>query len=119
MNKHITITTNHIEFEQIIINSDLNILEDIQAENLSKEETKNYIIFGRDDMSQALNRQYSKIYSIKDSTDGKSDVEIVEIIRNELEIFNDEEFVWNKMIYAISQVNLCEVPKPTGKRIWN
>ena len=60
-----------------------------------------------------------KIYSIKDSTDGKSDVEIVEIIRNELEIFNDEEFVWNKMIYSISQVNLCEVPKQTGKRIWN
>ena len=53
MNKHITITTNHIEFEQIIINSDLNILDDIQAENLSKEETKSYIIFGRDDMSQA------------------------------------------------------------------
>ena len=35
---------------------------------------------------------------------------MVDTIQNELKIFDDEELVLNKIIYAISQINICEAP---------
>ena len=58
------------------------------------------------------------IYSIKDLTDGKSEIEVIEIIRNELEIVHDEVFSWNKMIRSISQIKLSSDPKPDSEIVF-
>ena len=64
----------------------------------------------KNDRNQAFYLQISEIYYIKDSTDDKSEIEMVDTIQNELKIFDDEELVPNKIIYALAQINICEAP---------
>ena len=43
----------------------------------------------------------SKIYSIKHITKNKTELQITDIIRNELELKDDDLYIWNRMLMDI------------------
>ena len=105
------------EFQHVITN----INWESQSSRLTKRYKKEWVKYQEEQKIYAEKQDNNKlapvIYSIKDMTDGKTEIEIIEIIRSELGIEEDESFQWNKMIYAISHFNLNSDAKSKGEKI--
>ena len=91
-------------FEQIIVNfnhEDISIThnEEQKSESFTIEEDR-YI----DDSNSSKTERNPEIYRIKDATKGKTELKIIDLIRFELDIKEDEVTVWNKMVKAVSHI---------------
>ena len=94
------------EFNQIIINDS----QEYQTRS-SREENKSEALAESNEkeihhIKDSTIEKDSKIYSIKDETKGKSEVEITNMIGYELEINEDDAVVWNRMVKAISRFRI-------------
>ena len=65
-------------------------------------------------MKEMLGSRNSQICSIKDITNGKTETQIIETIKHELGVVEDEAIIWNKMMKALSKVNFIWNPKTEG-----
>ena len=91
-------------FVQIIVNIDEESSGLIQGEE-HKCERKNQEKTHR--TASIINIEHKashEIYSIKDCTKDKTENELIEIIRRELGIVENDATIWSKMIKAIDQV---------------
>ena len=59
-------------------------------------------------------KQIQQIYSIKDITANKNEMDIIDLIRNELGVVEDEVSIWSKMINTISRVSISDNPSLNG-----
>ena len=104
------------EFDQIMTNNDWERQLRGQTERYFWEESKHQDYQRISVEKSDKNKTNHVLYSIKDIAEGKSEIEIIEIIRNELGIVDDEAFKWNKMIKAISQIKLSRDSKLIGEK---
>ena len=94
------------QFIQIITNTfDKNQFRDYiekREEQESKHEEEKVGLY-ESNLEEVQKWQFN---SIKEVTTGKDEHEIIELIRNELGVVEDEVSRWNKMINAISKVSI-------------
>ena len=57
------------------------------------------------------------MYSIKDITVNKDELALIELIRNELGVVEDDVSIWNYMINAIFKVSINKYPPLKGESI--
>ena len=62
-----------------------------------------------------INRNKKEIYSIKAATQNKSMTEVVQLIKSELQIVDNDIQIWNKMIRAISRISIADTVQSDGK----
>ena len=96
------------EFEQIVVNGDREALSTDSREKNKHEEVTEMIDEQIYDPVVLNSQQSSTILSIKDVTKGKNEAEITKMIELELGIEQDDATIWNKMVKAISQINISK-----------
>ena len=105
------------EFNMIIVNvNSESQLCSKQEESKNKEYTKDldHEILNEENVGQSAS---SKIYSIKDITKSKTEIQIIEIIKDEIGVVRNDAITWNNMIKAISKVSLTWDPPIKGRNI--
>ena len=50
--------------------------------------------------------QTNKTFSIRNITKNKTELDLIELIRSELGIIEDDISIWNKMMFSISQLSI-------------
>ena len=71
-----------------------------------QEESKHNQIQPTEFQTEAKECDKSVICSIKDATKNKTEAQLIEMIKEELEITDVDAQIWNRMVLAISQINL-------------
>ena len=110
--------TGSIDFwniDWIIVNTNKDTWTGTRNQQNKKEESKeckNSEVWSKEDPELHVNPE---IYSIKDITDKKTELQIIDIIRNELDIKEDDLYIWNKMLMSISQISLSKTPRSISK----
>ena len=96
-----------------------NISSEFSSPNIikEKEEAKSdSVYFSRSrDIQSNTDQGKQEIYSIKKATQNKSKDEVVELIRTELQMVEDDIHTCNKMIRAISRMKLASQPNKEGE----
>ena len=105
------------EFIQIIVNVDQESMSNCIEEKSKEETKKTRQLKVHYEMSQET-PQVSLIFSIKDITKNKSELGLIELIRNELGIVENDASVWKGMVCAISQVSISSNNLFNGKKVF-
>ena len=93
-------------YQEIVLNIDQEIILDVPQRLAVQEESKHNQIQPTEFQTEAKEREKSVICSIKDATKNKTEAQLIEMIKEELEITDDDAQIWNRMVRAISQINL-------------
>ena len=93
-------------YQEIVLNIDQEIILDVPQRLAVQEESKHNQIQPTEFQTEAKECEKSVICSIKDATKNKTEAQLIEMIKEELEITDDDAKIWNRMVLAISQINL-------------
>ena len=93
-------------YQEIVLNIDQEIILDVPQRLAVQEESKHNQIQPTEFQAEAKECEKSVICSIKDATKNKTEAQLIEMIKEELEITDDDAQIWNRMVRAISQINL-------------
>ena len=107
---------NLIEYKKIVTNIEQEFIFSSFADS-NKDESSNHNfqeIHNKRDIKAPM---IPKIYSIKDVTKDKTGADIIDLIRSELFIVDDEITIWNKTILAIARFNIDSESQLKGGRI--
>ena len=94
------------EYIQIVVNldqpretGDQSKLQDIEEQKLGLQDEQ----YEKDDVNSICD---PVIYSIKEVTDNKNENQIVELIKEELELVDNDIQIWNQMINSIARMSI-------------
>ena len=93
-------------YQEIVLNIDQEIMIDVPQRLTVQEESKHNQIQPIEFQTEAKECEKSVICSIKDATKNKTESQLIEMIKEELEITDDDAQIWNRMVLAISQINI-------------
>ena len=93
-------------YQEIVLNIDQEIILDVPQRLAVQEESKHNQIQPTEFQAEAKECEKSVICSIKDATKNKTEAQLIEMIKEELEITDDDAQIWNRMVRVISQINL-------------
>ena len=116
MDHSLTEALNLVEFSHIIVNTDW---ESIYAslDNNNKEESKqchSYEIHSNKDNQEPTT---SRIYSVKIVTKNKTEANIVDLIKTELSIVDNDISIWNRMMIVIAKLRISRDNQIIGNKI--
>ena len=106
------------EFNQIVVNVQQ---EDIPIYYMNKDNEEESKPWNNQRIRCERNEEslfVPEIYSIKDVTNNKTENDILELIRYELGIAEDDAVKWNKMVSAISRLRVSDDYQMKGEKIF-
>ena len=95
------------EFLQIVTNTSEEVMQCFREEEKKHWEPSQSRSDRNHDIENSNNIWKQEIFSIKDQTKNKTELMIVDMIKQELGIEENEAILWNRMIKAIEEVNLA------------
>ena len=102
------------KFTQIIVNVFDQSLSDFRIEGQSEQKSTELECKGTKGKADKKSPQIHQVYSIKAITVNKTELEIIDLIRYELGIVDNDVTVWNKMINPISKFSIYDNPPAKG-----
>ena len=103
------------EFKRIIVNVQEKIESDYCIKRINLEESKHNQRHEHRYTIDSDTQQILQMFSIKKITKSKTELDVMELIRNELNIKDDDMFKCNKMIDSISRISICNNPSLKGE----
>ena len=107
------------EYIQIVVNldqpretGDQSKLQDIEEQKLGLQDKQ----YEKDDVNSICD---PVIYSIKEVTDNKNENQIVQLIKEELELVDNEVQIWNQMINSIARMSINNSFQNQGIRFFS
>ena len=85
-------------YQEIVLNIDQEIILDVPQRLAVQEESKHNQILSTELQTEAKECEKSVICSIKHATKNKTEAQLIEMIKEELEITDDDAQIWNRMV---------------------